>query len=337
MITNIECANVNYALSFGLTHLLSKGVTSKSRNGDVIVAPRPVCTTYYNATHRVLFCPLRDANPYFHLMEALWMLAGRNDVAWPAYFAGNIKNYSDDGETLHGAYGHRWKKHFTMDQIEFLLEELKNPNTRRAVLGMWDPDTDIEKALQGGKDVPCNTHAYFSINYGSLDMLVGCRSNDVIWGAYGANVVHFSILQEYVARMLNVAVGIYRQFSNNYHVYTDKYSSNQLSEMAKQSQQHNYYQVAHGEATVQPFPLLQRTTRGVWMAHLREFLSNPLNDDLTVDPFFMQIARPMYRSWHVRKTKEGDGMKELMAMPANNDWRRACERWITRRKHGSVD
>ena len=45
------------------------------------------------------------------------------------------------------------------------------------------------------------------------------RSNDMIWGAYGANAVHMSMLLEYMAAMTGFQVGIYYQISNNLHAY----------------------------------------------------------------------------------------------------------------------
>ena len=52
-----------------------------SRNGRVIVLDEPVLMTYSHPCERVLFNQARDCNPFFHVYEALWMLAGRNDVA----------------------------------------------------------------------------------------------------------------------------------------------------------------------------------------------------------------------------------------------------------------
>ena len=43
----------------------------------------------------------------------------------------------------------------------------------------------------------------------------------MIWGAYGANAVHMSILLEYMAARIDCAVGTYYQFSNNLHAYVD--------------------------------------------------------------------------------------------------------------------
>lgn len=226
---HIQAMNVNQALCDGLWWLAVSGVKEESRNGPVIVSPCPVTTTYLNIRDRVLFAPIRNANPFFHLFEALWMLQGRNDLAFPMFFNSRFKEYSDDGLTLHGAYGYRWRYKFGYDQVAWLIDELKNNvTTRRAVLSMWysgsecEPvDNDLNIAAQGGKDVPCNTHAYFDRRYDRLNMTVCCRSNDIWWGAYGANAVHFSMLLEYMAARVGCEPGVYRQISNNYHIYPE--------------------------------------------------------------------------------------------------------------------
>src|SRR4051812_29373079 len=184
----IVANNVNEALSEGLNWLKAAGVRSPSRNGDVLVSPVPVVTEYAYPTERVLFSPLRDANPFFHFFEALWMLAGQRDLTWPLYFNKGFGAYSDDGVTLHGAYGYRWREWFGVDQLELIVNDLSaSPDSRRAVLAMWDGEFDLEKAAEGGKDVPCNTTAFFDRRDGRLNMMVCCRSNDIYWGAYGAN------------------------------------------------------------------------------------------------------------------------------------------------------
>jgi thymidylate synthase len=88
--------------------------------------------------------------------------------------------------------------------------------------GAVQPDL-LQQALGGGKDVPCNTNAFFRVTNGKLDMMVNCRSNDIFWGAYGANAVHFSFLQEYVASSIGVEVGRYWQNSFNFHAYVDRF------------------------------------------------------------------------------------------------------------------
>src|ERR1043166_5799013 len=139
MLVN-NARTVSEALERGLHYLRVFGIKQPSRVGDVIVGPEPVITVYKNPLNRVLFSPMRNANPFFHVMESLWMLAGRNDLPWLTQFNGRFSSYSDDGgQTQPGAYGYRWRQHFRYDQLETIIVELKNnPATRRCVLTMWD-------------------------------------------------------------------------------------------------------------------------------------------------------------------------------------------------------
>lgn len=343
----IQSRNVHVALAQGIEHLLRLGDSSGSRNGAVLVAPTPVTTVYHSPQERVLFGATRDANPFFHLMESLWMLAGRNDLAFPQQFNKRFGEYSDDGKTVHGAYGHRWRAHFGYDQLEVIALELRNnPASRRCVLQMWDATpltnpaseaerygaNDLNLAMAGGKDVPCNTTIYFRVNNGKLDMTVCCRSNDIIWGAYGANVVHMSVLMEYMAAWVGVPMGDYYQVSNNYHAYTDIYDREKLKLIADESIAHNLYITSEEfpNPRVKPYPLVSTSIKA-WNADLADFLDNPLARYVYRDGFFNNIAAPMYAAWCTRKAKLGDGSAVVDFM-ADSDWKEACQQWIARRE-----
>lgn len=169
-------------------------VRRNSRNGPVLVIDEPVTITYSHPTERVLFNQARDANPFMHLYESLWMLAGRNDVAPLAYYAKNFLNYSDDGKTLNGAYGYRWRhaeryewsnptdlyRSENVDQLKILIDHLKaDPTSRRAVLQMWNVEDDLLKIglkeitteankqyrtfSPPSRDVCCNLSVMFSL------------------------------------------------------------------------------------------------------------------------------------------------------------------------------
>jgi len=236
----IHSNSPNFALSDGLRHLKWQGLTEPSRNGNVVVSSVPVMTIHHAPADRVLASKVRDANPFFHLFEAMWMLAGRNDLLVPQTFVSTFGQYSDDGVTLNGAYGYRWRNHFGYDQLDMIIAELKrNPSTRRAVLQMWDGGSfegaedhigDLQKAIHGSADVPCNTAVFFDTIGGKLNMTVTCRSHDVILGAFGANIVHMSVLLEYVSFMTGLPMGVYRQFSNNFHVYESQLAKDDFAE-----------------------------------------------------------------------------------------------------------
>lgn len=217
---------------FQAMNMLDKfGIRSESRNGPVVRMPHPVITEWAQPGNRVSFLVARDANPFFHYLESMWMLAGRQDVSFPAFYAAQIREYSDDGVTLAGAYGYRWRNWFSHDQIKSVISQLrKDQSSRRIVIGMWDPNVDPDRGEKGGKDLPCNDLIFFDVvNFSNvptlekkrLNMTVCCRSNDAVWGATGANAVHFSVLLEYVSAMTGIPMGSYYQVSNNFHVYTE--------------------------------------------------------------------------------------------------------------------
>lgn len=221
----INATDVNDALPRGLAMLRDEGTWQDSRAGRVLVLPTPLTTVYHDPRRRVLFDSARDANPFFHLFEALWILAGRKDVETLAWFNERMRDFSDNGEEFHAPYGYRLRKQ-SMDQVGIACGMLKeNRNDRRAVLQIWSAALDL--GFQG-KDIPCNDMVFLrcvedeTLNGGHthrLDITVSNRSNDAIWGAYGANAVQFSVLQEYMVAHIGCAVGKYYQVSNNFHAY----------------------------------------------------------------------------------------------------------------------
>lgn len=328
----INVRNVNEALPHGLLWLQNRGVAEASRNGAVLTSPDPVITCYSNPTERVLFSPMRDANPFFHFMEGLWMLAGRNDVEWITRFNKRFSEYSDDGATYWGAYGYRWRKWFGIDQLGWLIEELtQNPGSRRAVLAMWDGEEDPQRLMKGeAKDVPCNLSVMFRIIQGKLNMMVNCRSNDIFWGAYGANAVHMSMMQEFLASAIGVEVGNYWQNSWNFHAYTDVYPEGSWKDIAADCAIHDAY--AHG--MVKPSKLVNVGWHD-WLIQLDDFMdfgygSDPAGTAYT-DPTFQDVAVPMLRAWDAHKAKDYGSAQHHAEQIAAYDWRLACKMWLSRR------
>lgn len=328
----INVRNVHDALPQALLDLEKLGVKRNSRNGAVIKFPTPVTTIYNKPLERVIFWEERDANPFFHLMESLWMLAGRRDVAFPAYYVSTMANYSDNGKDFHAAYGNRWRYHFGFDQLEIIAKGLiANPDDRRMVLGMWDPIADLGKE---GKDFPCNLQAIFSRDEeGKLDMLVTNRSNDIIWGAYGANAVHFSYLMEFMALAIGCEVGKYYQMSNNFHVYENKLEPvKHLSKEANRSAPGlNPY-----DEGITHFPLIGKDTDIVtWHGDLMMFMEYGAVMGFR-DPFFRRVVTPIYKSYEIFKDKENPNRfieaKKAIVSCKDTAWMTACWQWLDRRE-----
>lgn len=346
----IHASNVNDAFALGLEHILAHGVPQPSRNGPVLVAPTPVTTVYSKPWERVLFSPLRDANPFFHVMESLWMLAGRNDLETPKFFNSRFGAYSDDGIHIRGAYGHRWRKWFGYDQLHAIMRELReDPDSRRCVLAMWDAgntgywydvpgtlsvDDPCGDLLAETKDKPCNTHIYFRINQGKLDMTVCCRSNDLLWGVYGANAVHMSFLQEYMAVAIGVQMGTYYQISNNFHLYTDVVDADKALALIKNARTYDLYDDYASEGSsgysymAANTPLVRSVER--FDEEVKRFFDDPCNATFD-EPFLQLVAKPMYQAWDSRISKRSDGFAYARTIDAP-DWAWVCKEWIHRRE-----
>ncbi len=319
--------NVEEALILGMQTINQQGKPRDSRNGPVRVMSTPVTTYYYNPKERVIFLPERDANPYFHFMESLWMLDGRNDVEWISQYNSNIANYSDDGITFHGAYGYRWRNLNissvdVLDQLATIANLLlNNQDDRRIVLQMWDASIDLGCEA---KDIPCNLICTFRVNpEGRLDMTVFNRSNDMIWGAYGANAVHFSVLQEVMAAWINMPIGSYWQVSTNFHAYDKTFDK--LTPLLTKSLGFTPYETSE----VTPFSIVN-TPIDNWFGELKMFIEEGPVLGFR-DPFFKRVVFPMYFSWKAWKRKQYDVAIDNARNIIASDWSKACIEWLERR------
>lgn len=318
----IRAENVNDAYDQAMYRIGMEGVQMGSRNGAVRKFPTPVVTEYKFPYERVLFDSDRDANPFFHLFESIWMLGGRNDVEFLQKFNSTIGQFSDDGLTLHGAYGHRWRNHFDHDQIDGVIKALVgDPNTRRAVLAMWDPYIDPPVAAAGGKDVPCNTHVYFNVRPDNkLDMTVCNRSNDMVWGCYGANAVHMSVLHEYVASAVGRPMGFYYQVSNDLHIYEKHWN---LIKGAK-SDEISPYDVIGDHVPL----VADDETISMFDWDVNTFCSYPYTTGNYRTNWFRGTIRPMALAHAAFKNNRPEAAMALAAQIDAEDWRGASLNWL---------
>lgn len=347
---------VNEAFS-GLVSMLQTGdiptERSPSRAGDVAYITEPVIVTYTHPRERVLLNPERDANPFFHLFESLWMLAGRNDVAPLAYYNSRMSEFSDDGRTFNGAYGFRWRHAFVSpdadppetwhdeigmeDQLGLLINHLKeNPNSRRAVLQMWNVEDDLLK-IDSSLDVCCNLSACFSVrhtqydgpegqtaDFDYLDLTVFNRSNDLIWGMLGANVVHFSFLQEYMAAHLGLEVGVYNQVSNNLHYYVDRWEG----EKWLANNQTGLYKPYTPVSLVEEPEMFDREVKAFVDVDQR----GPKGVGFWKEPFLESVCEPMCQAFHAHKQRKYESAFGFISYIDDDAWRMAAAQWMANRR-----
>lgn len=286
-----------------------------TRNGRALTLPNPYLLTITNPTHRVISCPIRDANPFFHVMEVVWMFAGQRNVNWLRQFNSRIDTYADDG-VMHGAYGYRWFIQWG-NQIQHVIQTLRrDPTSRQCVITMWDPLTDN----MPWKDIPCNTHIYFRAHDNELDMTVCNRSNDLVWGMFGANVVHMTYLHEYIAIASGLELGNYQVFTNNLHFYTNLYpNGKQILE--------NIVEGPVYDPNFVGFPILNNKLEAQVFCRECDFFTQGRFSELGC-PWLKHVAMPMYKAY--METDHVDRLGYTQYIMAE-DWKKNCFQWLERR------
>ena len=233
---NTVVSDVDEALKVVAGALRMQGRRVVRRGKAVIEIPGLTSLTITQPLHRLALNPARQLNPWVSLAEFPWLMAGRCDIGWLLPYLPRAADYSDDGRYWRAGYGPRLRswgsQHFAagqkpLDQVAKVVEILiADPMTRQAVIALWDPVADLGAQ---SRDLPCTNWLHFQAREVEgaggkstvLDLTVMMRSNDVLWGFSGVNVVNFTLLLELVARFTGMAVGCYRHVTTNMHVYEE--------------------------------------------------------------------------------------------------------------------
>lgn len=173
----------------------------------------------------------RKLNPFFAAAEIFWILSGNDNVDWICRFNENMRTFSDEGHpTFNAGYGNRIRRyqtaHGSYDQLQTVVDRLKQDrDTRRAVVGLWDPYKDgLDR-----NDIACNNIVNFLIRGDKLHTTVDIRSNDFIWGV-PYNMIQFQHLAMLVQGEYNwvrdsslprVYRGAHHVHANSLHMYMD--------------------------------------------------------------------------------------------------------------------
>lgn len=165
----------------------------------------------------VITLPARKLNYAFMCAEAAWILSGSNQLDYLTRFCEKMANYSDDGRTLSGAYGPRFKEQYAHIMEKLLDEEI----TRQAVMTFWQPNP------APSKDIPCTISLQFLIRDNKLDLYIYMRSSDA-WLGVPYDIFSFSMIAWAVIGGLNrwrtnhhVVPGDLWMFTGSRHLYAD--------------------------------------------------------------------------------------------------------------------
>ncbi len=144
--------------------------------------------------------------------ELGWYLSGSDKLEHLVPHAPSYGKFSDDGITLNGAYGPRGLSMQSLDQVAQALSS--NPSSRQVVVPIWR-ESDRDKAT---KDMPCTVSLQFLLRNGLLSLHVYMRSNDLHLG-FLYDTFCFTSIQQIVADMLKVGLGVYTHHVGSLHIY----------------------------------------------------------------------------------------------------------------------
>jgi thymidylate synthase len=199
------------------------------RNGETIELIHTLLVIS-NPTDRWVLNRRPAINPAFALADVIWILSGRNDSGFVNFWNPHLPKYAGWGPVYCGAYGHRLRFRFGVDQIRYAFESLRaQPDSRQVVLQIWDAASDlpIYEGQPRNEDIPCNVCSLLKVREGRLEWTQIMRSNDLKIG-WPYNVVQFTTMQEMMSAWLDLELGSYIHYSDSLHVYI-----NEIDELAE--------------------------------------------------------------------------------------------------------
>ncbi len=142
-------------------------------------------------------------------------------------FAEKIKNDNDFAAkygNLGPVYGKQWRNFEGIDQLEWLINEIKtNPTSRRLIISSWNPKEIKDMALP-----PCHCFMQFYVNNNKLSCQLYQRSGDVFLGI-PFNIASYSLFTMMIAQVCNLELGDFVHTIGDAHIYL-----NHLEQIDKQ-------------------------------------------------------------------------------------------------------
>jgi thymidylate synthase len=174
--------------------------------------------------HAVLVCtdqnlllnPRRKLSPVYACAEVLWYLTCTKSIEMINAYAPQYVKFAEDGEA-HGAYGHRI--FHGINQLDYVIRLLKaDPDSRQAVLAIWNKLDLVGSYQKAHKDVPCTLTLQFLVRERKLNLIATMRSNDA-WLGLPYDIFAFTCIQRLVADALGIDCGVYVHQAGSEHLY----------------------------------------------------------------------------------------------------------------------
>jgi len=154
--------------------------------------------------------------------EPIWVMSGSNKLNFSPEIARIQTPYSDNGVSLHGAYGpwYRMQKGHVIDRLD------GDRNTRQAVMHFWRKNPPYMK------DIACTVSAQWLIRDDEIHSIFTMRSSDVGMGL-PYDMLTFACMTADIASSLKEPVELGECLVNagSRHVYEDQWDTLDVDEM----------------------------------------------------------------------------------------------------------
>ena len=205
--------NADAAFDYYKSQILSKGV-----DFDNTKALFNVGFTIENPMDNHINCEQRNWKQDYAEAEWQWYLSGDRNIKKLGELYGKVpeiwKRMSDKNGDVNSNYGYQWERKSQLNQM--ILKLKLDKDTRQAAISIYDG----KEMKSYEHDTPCTYAVQFTIVDNKLNMCVAMRSND-LWYGFCNDQYCFSMLQQLVARELNIPVGTYFHFAHNLHLYNN--------------------------------------------------------------------------------------------------------------------
>jgi thymidylate synthase len=140
-----------------------------------------------------------------------------------AVFVDRVRNedgFAERWGELGPVYGRQWRDFNGVDQLKWVLDEIrKNPNSRRLIVSAWNP-ADIEEMSKAGLP-PCHTLYQFHVSpEGRLSCQLYQRSADAFLGV-PFNIASYALLTLMVAHVCDLQPGEFVHTFGDIHIYNN--------------------------------------------------------------------------------------------------------------------
>ena len=132
-------------------------------------------------------------------------------------FAEKIKadaQFANTWGELGPVYGKQWRNFNGIDQLEWLIQEIKtNPSSRRLIISAWNPSEIGDMALP-----PCHCFMQFYVNENRLSCQLYQRSGDVFLGI-PFNIASYALFTMMIAQVCDLELGTFVHTIGDAHIY----------------------------------------------------------------------------------------------------------------------